>query len=416
MAELHGCLVTIAERKHWDMQTSGTPQSNGVRLRLMRALRNRRIAIIGDSMGRQLFGTLVHLLRGSDVVIDPFTFRNMSYVQAETANGTLDFLDLPGSRRQRYQGSFFHANGTRRLLPRWAQETAMLLHKSLAWPYRGQPGTGPFESALRIDFYFQAVCYGNNEYATELGRLLEGGRYSFVFVLPPGYWLLKAQCECDEAKFDEADGLSVDACSPRRSAADNLACGSARRLANSTYFNTTHVLAIESARTAAMLSATEGTAQRWATLKELELHGGPLTSFWACATRLKAPNTTAVVLSTPSVNVPARWLADQRRLNELLAARFHDSNSSVFRDGWLYVNWDEITRRLRPASRYGGGWHYACELSPKDAWELKPEDAHKVGVLQTDGCKEEGNTLLWTEELLPRLEALAPHSIGLADG
>lgn len=386
---LNECILSLAEHE--------TSQPRGARAELIGTLRNQRIAVVGDSMARQAFATLVHLLRGRSVVIDPFTFGAMSYVQGQTSNGTtIDYLSLTGQRWGPSADPHVSQGGVPiDAMPRWVQAGRSLLDASVEWPFRSRLGSGIlFESALRVDFYFTATCYGRQQLGSvwrhsgeELAKLLASGSYSHIVILPPNYWVLRGQsCECNSAK----DKSMRDTATRQK---QTMLCG---RYTQCTGFPSRLSTRIN----ASILLAAEAAAER-ANGSRLS----PISAHWRCVANAKSNRTRAIVVSTPTERVPSNLLEGADGINARLAALFRSGQHGLTpANGWVHVDWAAATRVRKPVGTYGGNWHYACEMSPVDAW-ARPHmpEAFKVHVLDSEDCAEEGNTALWVEMLAPKM-------------
>merc|ERR1712216_67090 len=159
------CLVSRSQ-----MELDGLSESSPLlRRRLVAALRNKRVAIVGDSLGRYSFTTLHSLLRRAGdepadrVVID--TAFGSTYVQVQTKLGRIvDQLGFDGvnvtAAMMPKQPPKWAARGANGLLQRWPPE---LPGSELAW-------------ATRVDFHNLGSCWNRAE-RQHVQTLLGRGEY-----------------------------------------------------------------------------------------------------------------------------------------------------------------------------------------------------------------------------------------------
>ena len=112
------------------------------------------------------------------------------------------------------------------------------------------------------------------------------------------------------------------------------------------------------------------------------------------------------VVSAPTENVGAESRQEHlRRLNALLRALFA---TGAFPPNWSLLDWAALTNRTVPyptATPFGDqkhSWHYACQFYRQHSWYTMSTH-HNVTLMTREGsgdCGEEANTLLWEKMLL----------------
>ncbi len=127
---------------------------------------------------------------------------------------------------------------------------------------------------------------------------------------------------------------------------------------------------------------------------------------WKPLLNLSNASLLYTVVTAPTENVPtSAKAAHQRKLNALLRAQFA---AGAFPPNWSLLDWAALTDRTPPYPTvvpFGDqkhSWHYACQFYRNHAWYTLSTH-HNVSLMTKVGsgdCDEEANTLLWTELLL----------------
>ena len=116
---------------------------------------------------------------------------------------------------------------------------------------------------------------------------------------------------------------------------------------------------------------------------------------------------TYTVVSAPTENVGAQSRQEHlRRLNALLRALFA---TGAFPPNWSLLDWAALTNNrtvpyptVTPFGDQKHSWHYACQFYRQHSWYTM-NTHHNVTLMTKEGsgdCGEEANTLLWEEMLL----------------
>lgn len=164
--QLGECLVVRAQKHSVDSWTKE-------QARLVEAFRSLRVAVAGDSMGRQSFTVLVSLLRGEDVVFDSGV--GDTYAQLETPDGSVvDFLGMAHTKH--VAGVHFPPEP----LPQWGRLAA-----------RAFDDKTPRNSSFRVS-YVRHECYSYRE--SSLQAAVQTGSFDLLLLHSPAYWPLLDMC------------------------------------------------------------------------------------------------------------------------------------------------------------------------------------------------------------------------------
>ena len=113
----------------------------------MNTFRGRRVAVVGDSMGRQSFSVLVSLLRGENIMLDSGVAD--TYAQVMAPDGSV--IDLLGMAHVNHVAGVHFPPGP---LPQWGQRAMRAFDETSASSGRGQLN----RSSLRLRFIAHQ-CY-----------------------------------------------------------------------------------------------------------------------------------------------------------------------------------------------------------------------------------------------------------------
>ena len=361
-------------RRHWCLDTQMQADWRAVseeraphRTVLMRLLSNKRVAVLGDSMGRQSFATLVALLRRAsessacDRLVLDAGFMD-TYVQATTAAGLV--IDHFGSRSAKKPVQLPPHAGT------WADEASHLLpwNDTRHTSGRAEP-TGAYSSYTRVDF-LSLRCWSAAE-ASALAATIATRSYDYLAIHAPAYHPLTGYCTAPE------DGKLTSA----------------------------------------------------GVLAQLERPGRPpnaFDAFWstvADAVRHTSHPPRLLLITAPTEHIMEsrtflgltrqQATALQQTFNDHLAGLVAPRAGALHGLGATLVDWAAHTRRTNPTPRGGGDWHYACGLLLRgdlSRWAYQQPPAHlKVASRKSGDCEEEGNTGLWRELIVPVLRRQAAH-------
>jgi len=332
------CLVTRFQME----PAHATPDA--ARSRLLAKLENKRVLILGDSMARQSFNTLVNLMRRIEeastcerIVIEPMF--GDRYVQATGRDGRR--IDHYGHR-----GVVVGMDALAPQLPGWAHEANALMGSNL---------TSEWTGVTRIDFD-TLLCYGQSQ-MNRLITAISGGAYDVLVLHAPAYHPLSNSC----SRFRSANSR-------------DLLSQLERGLPNdfSRFW-----------QKAAAAAAHAPLPPRVVVLN-------------APADHIREGREDAI----PSTHV-------QMAMNAHLATSFSQPWGALRDTGWAHVDWDAYTRSTKPQNRAGGDWHYSCGFlmaNDRRRWSYRLPPPHiQVGVRANGDCEEDGNTNLWRQLLLPLL-------------
>ena len=139
----------------------------------MKLFRSRRVAVAGDSMGRQSFSVLVSLLRGEAVVFD--NEMGDTYAQLAAPDGSV--VDLLGMANVKHvAGVHFPPEP----LPQWGRLAARAFDK-----------TALKNSSLRVS-YIKHECY--SYHGSGLKAAIQTGTIDLLLLHSPAYWPLLGMC------------------------------------------------------------------------------------------------------------------------------------------------------------------------------------------------------------------------------
>ena len=354
-----------AEADTWAHKAHGNGSS--IRAALRHALSGRRVAVVGDSMARGSFETLVAMLRGSDIVVSARSTNwkviSSSYVQARVEGGLIiDSLAPKGALHRELVAS-------RNATP-WQSQAAALPDK---WPLANHlwlHGAGAAEkqqAALRIDF----VDLGCFDEGPGVHKFLTAGRwrqimldFDVVVIHTPAYHPLLNMC--------------------RPSSNHRIGEGN---------------------RSSALLGELVAPASAG--------RGGAVGAFWervraaaANATRGARPKLHVVAVNAPTENIGTYRTVfnhahgEEGRITQQIMNQHLEALVGTFPDDgtWSHVDWASEMRARTPPTMAPGNWHYTCQGFTMDArtWRV---------MVRTNGdCREEGNTVLWGQLVLPHLQ------------
>ena len=336
---IHECVMPLS------VNESVTSDDN-LRRKFMSALRGQRILVVGDSMARQSFVTLVSLLRGSKDVIDVVVQNNksirssesagvdISYTQATTDHGTvIDLLDLPWTP---------HMSNDPILWSNLSKST----HDSLCDVRRTVEFTRRIIERVkapgktRVDYMF-LPCYADSERAMKQ-IFSVSDKYTQVIYHMPMFWPIRTVCTSAETLNTITDELSSNPLNVSRNGPVSLHW------------------------------------QRWRTM----------------------PDTIRyVVVNAPTTHLGFGNIWTRRRVQRM-GKLTHTLLNLTFPQNWAYVDVD-------PAALNGGinsfmsNWHFACQLVfwRSAAW-LRSAEVPTLHMRESGDCFENMNTVMWTESIL----------------
>ena len=354
---------------------------HGRQARLIDALLSGSLAVVGDSMSRQSYVTLLQRLRGDDEPVVDFnvhsgvtyklfvaTLPTGSASYARVADGLalphmpLDWLaknvsDEAADAASASPGKSKKKKSAQRSEFDWAAERAIAERREAA--------AAAAATALSAD----AI-------ALDAAPLLRSASVGF-------YW-----APCSYMMRDAAKELHGEkACSTN----SPQHCGGAgsywRRVV---YFAPAYWHLTGACGRKAMLNATvAGVMHVWNPLLQLSNSSVQYT-----------------VVTAPTENVPDRMASHLQALNRLLRKQFE---LGAFPPNWSLFDWAALMSEARlptvvPMGDQKHSWHYACQFYRLSSWYTLSAH-HNISLMTKVGsgeCGEEANTLLWERILLPR--------------
>lgn len=177
---LKSCLLVRAQKMWEDVAEGATKRHDS----LARKLSGRRVAVVGDSMGRQSFVALVSLLRNQSYWVDG-SFGD-SYVLQRSLGGQI--LDVLGMRGQPPQVG--RELPPRTELPQWGHAAAQLLNLTKQRAHANQ---------LVVN-YFTSTCY---DIPQSLKMALTIDRYDLLVLHLPAFWPMMSMCNGKHARLHD---------------------------------------------------------------------------------------------------------------------------------------------------------------------------------------------------------------------
>eukprot|EP00966_Prymnesium_polylepis_P221215 5117176-Prymnesium_polylepis.1 len=351
LAALRRCLLVRSQR-----EALNAIPSRGRRARLLAALQGRRTAVVGDSMARQSWTTLVSLLRGDEIVVDlPAIGNSYARVTLETGS-TIDLFGRAGTFAT--PGIHFQPSA-----PAWAERAGALLDETDRLPQQNE--------SLRVDYVpHNCFRYANHTDSTDwqLRHALLSGKFDTFVLHAPAYWPLLGLCQCCGGH------LPTEQLIPTLSERDNVV----RHFWVSLSRDVKRLALVKPLRMFVVNAPTEHVGQ----------YKSPLLN----------PNSELV-------------LAAQVALNEFLEGLFASRQDLFPPETWTFIDWARLMRERRYASMglEGHDWHYLCHLRGTVSRDTErfnfgspPNGVLLVAPRTSADCNEQGNTALYHELIVPR--------------
>lgn len=389
-AELAACPIVLAQRA-----ASSTLHCDPFRRAWSRVLGGRRIALMGDSMARQSFYSLVGQLRGQSAIVDYEGWSHATYQRVEEDGWVRDGLTL-GAIGLGPMPPWAPAAE-----PRWAERLASLdvgepQHPKVAsrrerFPPRFAEAADrrpPRSSAIAIDFFFSPCPWSLDRRG---GRVVEMG-YTDVIIFAPAFWEVQSSCSSSCGVLLEDRNRSRAGMHP------SLVGHEVRRdMALSERINGESGLECDPASTI----GSDAPGSTWAELK-----------------RRSQPAVNYIVVTTPVEHVPERRgrpgsrhaapRAEVTMRNGNLSALFLRGGArgrGAFPSNWQLADFASLTRLTKPVG-LRDNWHYACAYDKPlgGRWSWGVQANLTVDVRRTGDCAEEANRALWQQLLIPMLD------------
>ena len=330
--EIRSCALCLAFTSMLERHTqpSGAmggpiPRQHVRHARLVDALLAGPVAVVGDSMARQAFVTLVARLRGADLPVVDFNVHHNVYYRLFASDAP------PGSLRARLADGLglqhlpldwlaTHEGGKlkQRSVFDWAEERAggmyarghaRELSGSAAGGERGENGVHGDAGSRHVRGttvgYFWAPCSYNLPEAARAVHAPGPFGWRRVVIFAPAYWHLTGGCGAH-----------------------------------------------------AFLNATDEA----------------VLQIWRPLMRLSNSSLVYTLVTPPTENVRAGWAAHQRALNARLCALFA---AGRFPPNWRVYDWASVTagarhRTVSPMGDQKMSWHYACQFYRLGSWYAAP--------------------------------------------
>ena len=332
------------------------------RTRFVNTFSGRRVAVVGDSMGRQSFSVLVSLLRGEKIIFDSGVAD--TYAQVTAPGGSV--VDLLGMAHVKHvAGVHFPPDP----LPRWGQLAARAFDETSA-SLGGRGGGGQLNrSSLRLS-YVTHQCY--TYHGSTLKAAVLSGTLDLIVLHSPAYWPLLGMC----------------------GASHNRTADIVRTLQ----------------RPGNLI------AKFWAELAR------DVLSTQMQVLVVNAPTEKIGLYKTRFVDAGFDRGVDAHAALEAYQQQVLANSTQHPPRLWAYVDWASLMREKRypGAGSNESDWHYACGYQgqrggkgARDRFDYsKPPEYVMITPRGTSlDCLEQGNTALYRELVLPQLERWWGHVV-----
>jgi len=341
---------------------------------MIEALLAQPLAVVGDSMARQAFMTLVARLRGAEHVVDFNVHYNVvhrMYVAPTPGHSDSYARVADGLGLSHLSLDWLHTEGDAAAATTPTNSTGSTLMASRQRNRAMPPQTSVFDwAAARVTADWQATM--RNEQRPRVARTATA-----FYWAPCSYMMPDAARQLRLVGGPRAGGQRSDA----TNVADSASWGHVVYFAPS-YWHLTGACGAK----AGLNATAEAVMRMWLPL-------------------IKLSNVSVVtVVSAPTENVPDALRPKLLAQNAELKARF---TAGDFPANWRLYDWAALMSKARlptvaPHGDQKQSWHYACQFYRTASWYTMSTH-HNITVMtkaRSGDCSEEANTMLWSDVLL----------------